>query len=147
VDWRVENVNRNNRGQVRIVEAFLAVLIVFSAFTASANVTATRSNPRDGDLASVGFETLLKLDSDNHLASWIGSGNWTAMRETLSLALPAGVAFNITIYDDQTQPVNTAVISNGAFGSQKVSSVEYICGDQSMIFHVYIIHLELAIAS
>jgi hypothetical protein len=147
VDWRVENVNRNNRGQVRIVEAFLAVLIVFSAFTVTANVTVTQSNPRDGDLASAGLETLLKLDSDGRLASWIGSKNWTTIRETLSLALPAGVAFNITIYDDQMQPVNTATISNGAFGSQKISSVEYVCGDQSMIFHVYIVQLELAMAS
>jgi len=140
-------VNRNNRGQVRIVEAFLAVLIVLSAFTVAGNVTVTQNKSRDGDLASAGFAALLKLDSDGYLASWIDSGNWVAMRETLSLALPAGITFNMTIYDDQMRPVNTAIISNGALGSQEISSVEYISGDRSTVFHVYIIRLELAIAS
>jgi hypothetical protein len=136
-----------NEGQIRIVEAFLSVLIIFSAFALSANLTATQNRVRNDDLASVGLQALTMLDSDGSLAKYIGDGNWNDLRDAISLLLPTGVCFNMTVYNEQLQQVNTDVISNGGLSSQQVAFVEYVCASQEIAFHCYIIHLLLAVAS
>ncbi|MGB9713852.1 MAG: hypothetical protein ACPLZC_02595 [Candidatus Bathyarchaeales archaeon] len=135
-----------NAGQMRILEAFLAVIIIFSAFAVSANLTVTRSNAEDDDLASFGLQALMQLDSDGSLGKLIDEENWVELRETLSLALPAGTSFNMTVYDEQMQPVNPTLISNGALIGQKTAFVEYVCVSRSPVFRCYIIHLQLAVA-
>lgn len=136
-----------NRGQIRIIEAFLAVLIIFSSFAVSANLTITQNATKRDDLASVGLQALMALDSDGSLGEYILNGNWTALRNSLNLALPVGVSFNLTVYDSQMQQVNTVVISNSAFGSQEIAFVEYVCASRHPIFRCYIIHLYLAVAA
>lgn len=137
----------HNKGQIRIVEAFLSVLIIFSAFTISANLTITRNGTKNDDLANVGLQALMVLDSDGSLGKYIEDGNWNGLREAFSLLLPTGVCFNLTVYDDQMQQVNTDVISNGGFGSQQITFVEYVCASQDAVFRCYIIHLLLAVAT
>jgi hypothetical protein len=139
-------VNSQNKGQIRIIEAFLAVLIIFSSFAISANLSVTRNMTKSDDLASVGLQALLKLDSDGSLGKYIDDGNWSALRDALTLVLPAGTSFNLTVYDDKMQQVNTAIISNGAFSSQEIAFVEYVCTSQSSVFRCYKIHLRLAVA-
>jgi len=102
-------VKRQNVGQIRILEAFLAVLIIFSAFAVSANLTATRSNMESDDLASVGLQALMQLDSDGGLSKLIDEEDWVGLRETLSLTLPAGTSFNMTVYNEQMQQVNPTI--------------------------------------
>jgi hypothetical protein len=136
-----------NEGQIRIVEAFLSVLIIFSAFALSANLTATQNRVRNDDLASVGLQALTMLDSDGSLGKYIDDENWNDLRDALSLLLPTGVCFNMTVYNDQLQQINTDVISNGGFGSQQVAFVEYACASQGVTFRCYIIHLLLAVAA
>lgn len=140
-------MRRGNRGQVRIVEAFLAVLIIFSAFTVSANLTVPRERALHDDLDSVGLEALMKLDSDGTLGDHIIDANWTGLREALSLTLPTGTTFNLTVYGEQMQQINAAVISNGAFGSQSISYVEYVCTTRTRVCRVYTLRMELAVAS
>lgn len=136
-----------NKGQIRIIEAFLAALIIFSSFAVSANLTVTQNKTKRNNLALIGLQTLIKLDSGGSLSRYIDDGSWTALQHALNLALPAGVSFNLTVYDEQMQQVNTAVISNGAFSSQDVAFVEYVCASRSLIFHCYIIHLYLTVAT
>lgn len=136
-----------SRGQIRIIEAFLAVLLVFSSFAISANLTATRNIAKHYDLASIGLQALMKLDSDGSLSHFIKNENWTALRDTLTLLLPPGVSFNLTVYNKQMQQINTNVISNGGSGSQDVVFIEYICASQDSIFRCYIIHLYLAMTT
>ena len=138
---------RQNMGQIRIIEAFLAVFIIFSSFAVSANLTITQNKTKPNDLASVGLQALMKLDSDGSLGMCVDDGNWSALRDALNLALPAGVSFNLTVYSAQMQQINTAVISNGAFSSQDVAFVEYICTSRSSMFRCYIIHLYLTVAA
>jgi hypothetical protein len=140
-------VKNQNRGQIRIIEAFLAVLIIFSSFAISANLTATRNTTKHDDLPSIGLQALMKLDSDGSLSKYIEDRDWTALRDALNLVLPTGIAFNLTVYNEQMQQVNTDVISNGGFSSQHIAFVEYACASQSSNFHCYIIHLYLAVAS
>lgn len=135
-----------NSGQIRIIEAFLAVLIIFSAFAVSANLSVSQSATKREDLASVGLQTLMRLDSDGSLGKYIANENFTALREALSLVLPAGLCFNLTVYDEQLQPVNTVAIANGGFSGQDIAFVEYVCASQDVTFHCYVLHLFLAVA-
>ncbi|MGQ9506853.1 MAG: hypothetical protein ACUVTB_03205 [Candidatus Bathycorpusculaceae bacterium] len=137
----------HNKGQIRIVEAFLSALIIFSAFTISANFTITQNRTKNDDLAAVGLQALIMLDSDGSLGKYIENGNWNVLRDALSLLLPTGVCFNLTVYDDKMQQVNTDVISNGGFGSQQITFVEYVCASQGMTFRCYIIILLLAVVT
>jgi hypothetical protein len=139
-------VKRQNVGQIRILEAFLAVLIIFSAFAVSANLTATRSSMESDDLASVGLQALMQLDSDGGLSKLIDEEDWVGLRETLSLTLPAGTSFNMTVYDEQMQQVNPTIVSNGALIGQKTAFVEYVCVSRKPLFRCYVIHLQLAVA-
>lgn len=136
-------MKRQNSGQIRIIEAFLAVLIIFSSFAVSANLTVTQS-VRHSDLASVGLHALMKLDSDGSLSNYVDEGNWTGLGKALSLVLPSGVSFNLTVYTNQMQQVNTATVSNGGFGSDETAFVEYVCASRGLVFRVYVIHLRLA---
>lgn len=139
-------MNNWNKGQIRVIEAFLAVLIIFSSFAVSANLTVTRNVTKNYELTSIGLQTLLKLDSEGKLGEYIDKQNWTALREGLNLALPASTIFNLTVYDEQMHQINTEIISNGAFSSQNIASVEYICVSQNSVLHCYKLYLQLAVA-
>jgi hypothetical protein len=136
-----------NKGQIRIIEAFLAALIIFSSFAVSSNLSVRQNVKKSEDLASIGLQALVKLDSDGSLSKYIDCGNWTALRDALNIVLPAGICFNLTVYNDQMHQVNTAVISNGGFSSKQIAFVQYICASQSMVFRCYIIHLHLAVTT
>jgi hypothetical protein len=140
-------MKNGDRGQIRIIEAFLAVLVIFSAFAVSTNLTMMQSTTRNDDLASVGFQALMKLDSDGSLGKYVTDGNWTLLRDALGTVLPAGVCFNLTVYNDQMQQANNETISNGGFSSQQVAFVEYLCTTQDTDFQCYILHLNLAVAT
>jgi len=139
-------MNRHNSGQIRIIEAFLAVLIIFSSFTISSNLTLMQNVSRSEDLASAGLQALVKLDSDGNLGKIIDQGNWTALRKTLTIVLPSGICFNLTVYDEAMHQINDETISNGALNSEEVAFVEYLCSSQNSTFHCYIIHMYLAVA-
>jgi len=138
-------MNKQNRGQIRIIEAFLAVLVIFSSFAVSSNLTITQNVRKSGDLASVGLQALMTLDSDGSLGRFIDYRNWTAVRDSLDTVLPVSVCFNLTVYNDQMRQINEVNISNGALGGQEVASVEYTCASQSAMFRCYMIYLQLAV--
>lgn len=135
-----------NSGQIRIIEAFLAIFIIFSAIAISSNLTTKSTSPASNSLASIGMQALLQLDTDGGLAAYITAGNWSGLREALNLLLPAGVCFNLTVYDGQMQQVNIEIISNGGFNSQEITLVKYVCTSQSPGFRVYVVYLYLAVA-
>ena len=136
---------KNQRGQIRIIEAFLAVLIIFSSIAISASLTAGHKNMESSDLASVGLQALIKLDSDGSLGAYIDSGNWSGLRETLSLILPEGVSFNLTVYDGKMRQVNTEAVANGNPNGQEVASIKYVCVSQNPNFKYYVVQLRLAV--
>jgi hypothetical protein len=136
-----------NKGQIRIIEAFLAVLVIFASFAVSSNLSVTQNARKSEDLASVGLQALMRLDADGSLSEYINDGNWSALRDALSIVLPVGVCFNLTVYDSHMRQVNNAVVSNGGFSSQQVAFAEYICVSEGTVFRCYIIHLHLAVAT
>ncbi len=135
-----------NRGQIRIIEAFFAMLIVFSAFAVSANLTITRNSVNRADLESIGLSSLIKLDQEGVLSYYLDQGNFSSLREVLDLVLPTGVLFNMAVYDRNLQLLNEQAITNGGFSSNEVVSVEYLCASQDAVYRCYIVHLQLAMA-
>lgn len=140
-------MRNGNAGQIRIIEAVFAVFVIYSAFAVTANLPISQSNSRNDNLASLGLQTLTELDSDGSLGKYIDQGNWTALQEDLSLALPTGVSFNLTIYDERMCEINTAVIGNGSFGNQEMAFTEYVCTSRSPAFRCYLIRLYLAVTT
>lgn len=140
-------MRRENAGQIRVLEAFFAVLVVFSAFTVTTSFTVSPNNAKREDLASIGLQALLKLDSDGSLGNYVSGGNWSLLRDVLDEVLPIGVCFNLTVYDDQMQQVNSATVANGGLSNQEIAFVEYVCASRNPVFNCYTIHIWLAVAS
>jgi hypothetical protein len=138
-------MKKQNMGQIRIIEAFLAVLIIFSSFAVSSNLTMTQNVRKSGDLTSLGLQTLTTLDYDGSLGRFIDNRNWTAVRSILNTVLPIGVCFNLTVYNDQMNQINDATISNGVLSGHEIASVEYLCASQNAVFRCYMVYLQLAV--
>lgn len=138
-------MKRQDKGQIRIIEAFLVLILIFSTFTVFSNLSITVNTKENEDLSSLGMQTLIKLDSDGKLGKFIDDRNWTALRESLDLLFLPSVCFNLTVYDDQMNQLNNVTISNGVWNSHEVAFIEYICISRNKIFHCYILHLRLTV--
>ncbi|MEM3617688.1 MAG: hypothetical protein QXK47_01290 [Candidatus Bathyarchaeia archaeon] len=138
-------MKNQKKGQIRIIEAFLAVLIVFSSLAISASLTTEHKTSEPSGLTSIGMQTLMKLDSDGSLGAYIDSGNWSGLREALSLLLPEGIAFNLTVYDEGVRQINPEAITNGDIKSQEVASIKYVCVSKNPNFKCYVVYLQLAV--
>lgn len=137
-------MNRNNKGQIRVAEAFLSAVIIFSALA----ICSVLSPPSNGDnqksLATQGMQTLIQLDSDGTLGKMIDQSNWTVLSDALQILLPLGVSYNLTVYYENMQQINSVPLSNGNLVGDVVS-VEYLCASQSPQFHSYRLRLQLAV--
>jgi len=134
----------DNKGQIRIIEAFLAISVMFSALVLIAPMPLTPDFERQGKLKKIGTMVLIKLDNNGTLGKLIEGGNWTSLRQVMDLLLPAGVFYNLTIYDENTQRVNTQEVSNNNQQSPDAVVVQYLCVTQSSNTRFYTISLQLA---
>lgn len=135
----------NKKGQIRIIEAFLAIAVIFSAlifttvtFPSSPNLTKQKS------LASLGMQALIKLDVNGTLGKLIAQENWTDIKQSLDISLPIGVSFNLTIYDENLSQINSQVIQNTNLLGRETVSVQYVCASQSQNIQFFILCLQLA---
>jgi len=134
-----------NTGQIRVIEAVLALFIVFSAFTLSSGLTATQNSSRIDELTSVGVQYLTALDSSGVLFGDVEVANWTNLREVVAMTLPSGLIFNLTVLDRNLTRLNTDGISNGVLGEGDVVCVEYLCVGGVSELHWYILRLYLGV--
>ncbi|MBS7632306.1 hypothetical protein KEJ15_01615 [Candidatus Bathyarchaeota archaeon] len=137
-------MKRENAGQIRIIEALLAMSVIFSSLAISTNLATVQNDAGQWDLGSMGFKVLMLLDSDGALYTHIESGNWTALRKLLAMTLPAEILFNMTIYDESMQQVNTELICNGDLSDSETVCIEYVAASPNRVFRVYLIQLMLA---
>ena len=135
----------NKKGQIRMLEAFLAVLTIFSTSIISITFSPPTNFNDEKLLSTSGMQALIELDSEGTLGKLIDKRNWTAMRESLEILLPVGVSYNVTVYDDAMGQINDFTVGNGLKG-QKVVSVEYPCASQSLECAFYLVRLQLAFA-
>jgi len=90
-----------------------------------------------------GMQVLTELDNDGTLGRLINQNNWTVLTENLRFLLPVGIAYNLTIYDEKLQQINSLPLSNGKL-SENIVTVEYLCASQNSEYNCYILHLQLS---
>ncbi len=135
---------KNNRGQIRVVEAVLSAVIIFSALAICSALPPPSNGGNQKTVAAQGMQALVQLDGDGTLGKMIGQGNWTALSDSLQLLLPIGISYNLTVYDENMQQINSVPISNGNLVGNVVA-VEYLCASQNLQYHSYRLRLQLAV--
>lgn len=135
---------KNNRGQIRVVEAFLSAAVIFSALAICSALPPPSNGGNQKTVAAQGMQALVQLDSDGTLGKMIGQSNWTALSDSLQLLLPIGISYNLTVYDKNMQQINSVPISNGNLVGNVVA-VEYLCASQNLPYHSYRLRLQLAV--
>ncbi len=135
---------RDRRGQIRVLEAFLATIIVFSALLLSKPIYVAFNSQDDQDaLYSMGLNALIELDREGDLGQLIEQKNWTEISSRLSILLPLGVSYNFTVYDEELGILNDSSISSGNLNGINVVSIQYLLVDRTN-FNFYVVRLQLA---
>ena len=137
-------MHRNKQGQIRVLEAFLATAVIFSALLLSRSIYVSFDSQDDQDsLYNIGLNVLVQLDREGELGRLINQRNWTEIASRLSIMLPLGVSYNLTVYDEESEIINNSSISNGDLNGRNVISIEYLLVDRAD-FNFYVVRLQLA---
>ncbi len=133
----------DNKGQMRTVEAFLAILLLFSALAMTTLVSPASNFENDSTLAPIGMQALVSMDIDGQLGRLADERNWTALTNALKTLLPVSISYNLTLYNENLQPINNVSISNGIIPNQNVVSIHYPCASPSSQSSYYLLRLQL----
>lgn len=123
---------RSVRGQMRVVEAVMASLIVVSALTFLYFFAVTPSSQAydTSELEKIGHNLLHDLDEQGLLARYIYRQEWINLTAALTISLPTNIYFNLSIYDTNYHSIGHPLIRYGdqqVFSSSKaIASVTYI---------------------
>jgi hypothetical protein len=138
---------KNSKGQMRVIEAFFASILLLSVLALLPSGTNITSSS-DQSLISTGQQVLLALDYNGLLSKLIENRSWDTLRNCVQSSLPPTVWFNLTILDEKNNVINKDVnISSGTPISQKILSLDYICASQSPNYSIYIVRLQLSVVS
>jgi hypothetical protein len=123
-------IKRWNKGQMRVIEAILASLIIVAAltFVNFFSVNPSREKYEISELDRLGYNVLHGLDLEGILSKFVFSQEWNDLEAAISVTLPADVYFNLTVLNIDRETINDEGISYGnleVFGSSDVSSVIY----------------------
>jgi hypothetical protein len=134
---------KDNRGQIRMIEAFFASILLLSSLTL---IPATQNNPNDSTdlLASTAHNVLMSLDSNGYLTGLVSNQSWINLKSSIQSSLSPMVWFNLTVFDENMACVNDAPICSGSAVSDRIVAVDYVCAGTSSDYAVYIIRLQLA---
>jgi len=131
-------------GQIRVLEAFLAVIVVFGALLLSRPIYTSYDDSVDQEiLYSIGMNVLMHLDQDGDLGRLISQRDWTEISSRLSILLPIGVSYNLTVYDEELNILNNSPILSGDLNAKGVVSIQYVVVDRESL-NLYIVRLQLA---
>ena len=133
----------NKKGQVRVIEAFFASMLILSCLT----LIPAQATPKSSavNLAWKAQNVLSTLDSGGQLASLVYTHDWVKLGECIESALPLTTWFNLTVYDKNLNVINDFPISNGGSVSDRITSVNYVCVSQNSTYAVYVLQLQLAV--
>jgi hypothetical protein len=134
---------KDNKGQIRIIEAFFASILLLSALTL---IPAVQEHPNDSTeiLSSTAHNILVSLDSNGHLADLISNESWINLKSCIQSSLSPMMWFNLTVFDENMTPINDIPITSGSPINDKIAAVDYVCASTSSTYAVYIIRLQLA---
>ena len=134
---------KDNRGQIRIIEAFFASILLLSSLTL---IPATQNNSNDPTiLASTAHNVLMSLDSNGYLVSLVSNQSWINLKSSIQSSLSPMVWFNLTVFDENMTRINDIPICSGSAVSDRIVAVDYVCASTSSNYAVYIIRLQLAL--
>jgi hypothetical protein len=133
----------DKKGQIRIIEAFFASILLLSSL---AVIPATQTNSDDSteNLSSAAYNILMSLDSNGHLASLISNESWMDLKSSIQSSLSPMVWFNLTVFDENMTRLNEVPICSGSAVNDKIVAVNYVCAGTSSNYAVYIVRLQLA---
>jgi hypothetical protein len=134
---------KDNKGQIRTIEAFFASILLLSSLTLIPAVQ-EHSSDQTTILASAAHNILMSLDSDGQLAGLIDNENWVNLKSCIQSSLSPMVWFNLTVFDENMTCVNDVPITSGNAISDRIVAVDYVCASTSSGYAVYIIRLQLA---
>lgn len=134
---------KDNKGQIRIIEAFFASILLLSALTL---IPAVQEHSSDSTeiLSSTAHNILLSLDSEGQLAGLIGNESWINLKSCIQSSLSPMVWFNLTVFAEDMAQINDIPITSGSPVNDRVVAVDYVCASTSSNYAVYIIRLQLA---
>lgn len=139
----------DRRGQMRVVEAIMAsLIIVFAvAFIDLFAVTPVSPKYESGELEKIGFNVLRDLDEERLLGRFVNNGEWVNLTSALAASLPTEVYFNLTVYDGSGRVVNTQPVGYGTSrvfaDSAYVASVTYVVPGYQMVYRPRVLVLQL----
>ena len=134
---------RDRRGQVRILEALMAATIVFSSLLVSIPINELENVYDSRNLRSIGLNVLVELDRDGDLGRLIAQRNWTELSRRISIMLPLGVSYNLTVYNEEGKEVNSLPISGGGVLGEDIVSIQYLVVERANL-RFYVVRLQLA---
>jgi hypothetical protein len=134
---------KDNKGQIRIIEAFFASILLLSSLTLIPVVQKSSSDSTE-ILSSTAHNILMSLDSNGHLASLIGNESWINLKSCIQSSLSPMVWFNLTVFDENMTRVNDIPITSGSPVNDRIVAADYVCASTSSNYAVYIIRLQLA---
>jgi hypothetical protein len=134
---------KDKKGQIRIIEAFFAAILLLSSLTL---IPAVQKNSSDSTAihSSTAYNLLMSLDGDGQLASLIGNESWMNLKSCIQSSLSPMVWFNLTVFDENMTPINDVPITSGSPVNDRITAVNYVCASTSSNYAVYIIRLQLA---
>jgi len=134
---------KDNKGQIRIIEAFFASILLLSSLTLIPMVQEQSSDSSE-ILSSTAHNILMSLDSNGQLASLISDESWINLKSCIQSSLSPMVWFNLTVFDHNMTRVNDIPITSGTAVNDRIVAVDYICASTGSNYAVYIIRLQLA---
>jgi len=134
---------RDNKGQIRIIEAFFASLLILSTIALIPSQPPIIDTTNEA-LQMKGQNVLTTLDRNGYLSTLIQKENWTILRKCLMSSLSPTIWFNLTVFDENMNAVNNTPISSGSPISEKIVSAEYVCAGISREYRVYVVRLQLS---
>jgi hypothetical protein len=134
---------KDNKGQIRIIEAFFASILLLSSLTLIPAVQ-KRSSDSTEILSSTAHNILISLDNNGHLADLISNESWINLKSCIQSSLSPMVWFNLTVFNENMTQINDIPITSGSPVNDKIAAVDYVCASTSSNYAVYIIRLQLA---
>jgi hypothetical protein len=135
---------KDEKGVVRVIEAFFASILLLSCLTLIP-VPTPEIKDSNVNLAATAQNVLLSLDSNGCLANAVANGDWASLKSSFESALPLTVWFNLTVFDQNLNCLNNYPICNAGAVSDKIVSQNYVCVSQSSDYSVYILRLQLSL--
>ncbi len=134
---------KNNKGQIRVIEAFFASVLLLSSLTLIPAIQ-RNSNNSTGTLSSTALDVLMNLDDKGNLANLVDDRNWTQLESCIQSYVPLTVWFNLTVFNENMEQLNDVPISSGSAVSENIEAADYVCASMNRNYAVYIVRLQLA---